>query len=76
MMKVHEKLHTNVIRVGNCIRKMNVQEYINKESGKIRHKVWKRGRLKKIVKTTIEKGHEERGDGLHFKVLDPRGFNN
>lgn len=48
MMKVHEKLNTNVIRVGKSIRKMNVQKYINKESGKIQHKVLKRGRLKKI----------------------------
>ena len=50
------------------IRNQANDKCINKESGKLQHKVWKLGRLKKSMITHINKQHGEEGGQLQYKV--------
>ena len=71
MLKIPERMHTNVKRAVNNREQLTVQDIFSKVSGQLQYKVWK-PRRKKITSTRdILQQHEATSDRIQFKVWDP-----
>ena len=67
MLKIPERMHTNVKREVNNMEQLTVQEIFNKVSGQLQYKVWKPRRKKITITRYVLQQNDTASDPIQFK---------
>ena len=70
ILKIPERMHTNVKRVVNSKEQLTVQDIFSKVSGQLQYKVWKPRRKKIRTTRDILQQHDATNNRIQFKFWD------